>query len=72
MSEIVPHEAIENKIFIIRGYKVMLDKDLAKLYGVDTRALNRAVRRNLDRFPPDFMFQLAKKEFENLMCHFGT
>ena len=72
MSELVPHEVIENKIFLIRGLKVMLDKELALLYNVDTRALNRAVRRNLDRFPPDFMFQLTKKEFENLMCHFGT
>ena len=72
MKEIVPQEVIENKIFLIRGHKVMLDKDLAMLYRVDTRALNRAVKRNRDRFPDDFMFQLTAEEFDNLMCHFGT
>jgi len=71
MSEIVPHEVIENKIFLIRGHKVMMDKDLAMLYGVDTGALNRSVKRNMDRFPNDFMFQLTQKEFENLICQNG-
>jgi len=57
---LTPTELIENKIFLIRGKKVMLDKDLAILYGVETRDLNKAVRRNIDRFPEDFMFQLNK------------
>ena len=60
---VIPGEIIENKIFLIRGKKVMFDKDLAVLYGVETRTLNQAVRRNKDRFPDDFMFQLTKLEF---------
>ena len=60
----IPCDRIENKIFFIRGRKVMMDRDLAELYGVETRILNRAVRRNIDRFPEDFMFQLNKKETE--------
>ena len=68
----VPSEIIENKIFIIRGHKVMMDKDLAALYGVGTRDLNKAVTRNSDRFPNDFMFELNQEEFKNLMFHFGT
>lgn len=56
---------------MIRGHKVMLDRDLAKLYGVETFNLNKAVRRNLDRFPDDFMFQLTDKEFQDLIFHFG-
>ncbi|TAK53420.1 MAG: ORF6N domain-containing protein [Bacteroidetes bacterium] len=68
----VPLEVIAQKIFFIRNQKVMLDKDLAELYGVETRALNRMVKRNLDRFPADFMIQLSKEEFQNLMYHFGT
>ena len=71
-TSIVPLESIENKIFIIRGQKVILDKDLAVLYDVGTRDLNKAVMRNLDRFPADFMFELSKTEFKNLMFHFGT
>jgi len=63
--KLVSIERIESKIFLIRGKKVMLDKDLAMLYGVETRALNQAVRRNIDRFPEDFMFQLAKEEMRN-------
>ncbi len=70
--DIVPHEIIESKILLIRGRKVMLDKDLAMLYGVETKALNRAVKRNIERFPDDFMFQLIKEEFDNLRFHFGT
>jgi hypothetical protein len=58
--------AIENKIVVVRGSKVMLDRDLAELYGVDTKVLNQAVRRNLSRFPEDFMFQLASGEIESL------
>ena len=61
----VPVEMIERRIYLIRGQKVMLDSDLAELYQVPTKALNQAVRRNLDRFPDDFMFQLSKDELEN-------
>ena len=57
---------------MIRGQKVMLDADLADLYGVETKALNRAVRRNIGRFPDDFMFQLTFDEAEHLRCQFGT
>jgi hypothetical protein len=59
---VIPVEVIERRIFLIRGKKVMLDRDLAELYGVATKALNQAVRRNRDRFPEDFMFQLTKVE----------
>jgi len=69
---LVPAERIERSILLIRGEKVMLDGDLAVLYGVETKYLVRAIKRHLDRFPRDFMFQLSKKEFENLRCHFGT
>lgn len=61
-KNIIPREIIENKILLLREQKVMLDSDLAELYGVETKALNRAVKRNLDRFPSDFMFKLTKKE----------
>jgi hypothetical protein len=67
-----PAERIERAILLIRGQKVMLDRDLASLYGVDTKVLNRAVRRHSRRFPSDFMFQLTVAEFENLRCQFGT
>ena len=67
----VPVELIQEKIVIVRGERVMLDYDLAKLYGVETGQLKRAVRRNKERFPLDFMFELKKAEFENLRCHFG-
>lgn len=72
MKELIPVEIIERKIYLIRRHKVMLDRDLAALYGVETKALNRAVKRNLQRFPDDFMFQLTKEESENLRFHFGT
>jgi hypothetical protein len=68
----IPAERIERRILLIRGLKVMLDADLAELYGVETKVLNRAVRRNRDRFPEDFMFQLTREEFESLRFHFGT
>jgi ORF6N domain len=61
----VPTEVIEHRIFLIRGQKVMLDADLAALYQVSTRVLNQAVKRNLSRFPSDFMFQLNRKELED-------
>ena len=64
-------EQIESQIFLIRGQKVMLDTDLAELYGVETGALNRAVKRNSERFPVDFMFQLTAEEFADLRCQIG-
>ena len=63
---------IESQIFLIRGQKVMLDEDLAALYEVETKELNRAVKRNIERFPNDFMFQLTADEFANLRCQFDT
>lgn len=62
---LVPQEVIEAKILLIKGKKIMLDRDLAMLYRVPTRRLNEQVKRNIDRFPEDFMFQLSKEEFEN-------
>lgn len=70
-NSLVPTERIVNSIVLIRSHKVMLDSDLAALYGVETGALTRAVRRNIDRFPPDFMFQLTKQEFEVLKRQSG-
>jgi hypothetical protein len=75
MSEataLIPADGIERCIFLVRGHKVMLDSHLAALYGVETKQLNRAVRRNLDRFPPDFMFQLAPEELAHLRFRIGT
>jgi len=69
---IIPDEIIMKKIYLIRGIKVMLDKDLAELYGVSTRNLNKAVNRNIKRFPDDFMVKLTKEEFNNLMFQIGT
>jgi hypothetical protein len=63
--QIIPDEAIINKIFIIRDHKVMMDRDLAELYGVDTRTLNQAVKRNIKRFPDDFMFHMTPEELKN-------
>ena len=65
-------DVILNRIYFIRDTKVMLDKDLAELYGVLTGNLNKAVKRNIKRFPDDFMFRLTEKEFENLIFQFGT
>ena len=72
MTDIIPVENIVNKIYFFRGVKVMLDSDLAELYGVETKVLNQAVKRNLNRFPPDFMFQLDKEEYDSLRSHFVT
>ena len=69
---LVPQEVIASKIFLIRSKKVMLDRDLAELYEVPTKSLNLAVRRNIGRFPEDFMFQLTKEEFESLRFQFET
>ena len=71
-SKLIPEEVIERKIFMIRGHKVMLDKDLAGLYGVETKVLIQAVKRNVERFPEDFMFQLSEGEFDNLRSQFVT
>jgi len=65
-------QIIQNKIYEIRGLRVMLDFDLAEMYGVETRVLNQAVKRNIKRFPSDFMFQLTTIEFENLISQFVT
>lgn len=70
-SILVPDEYILEKIFLVRGQKVMLDWDLAELYGVTTGNLNKAVKRNIRRFPDDFMFQLNQNEFESLKFQFG-
>ncbi len=64
-TSLIPQETIESKILLIRGKKVMLDRDLAALYGVQTKVLKQAVRRNAKRFPDDFIFELTTKEFEN-------
>jgi len=75
MSETIKEislRSIDKMIYIIRGKQVMFDSDLAALYEVETKTLNRAVKRNLDRFPTDFMFQLTEDEFENLRCQNGT
>jgi len=69
---VITDDIISNKIYLIRDKKIMLDKDLAKLYGVTTGNLNKAVKRNIKRFPDDFMFQLTKEEFDNLIFQFGT
>src|SRR5438105_4824660 len=71
-GELAAIPIIERKIYLIRGHKVMLDSDLAELYQVETKALNRAVKRNQDRFPDDFVFQLTVEEAETLRFHFGT
>ena len=68
----IPIEQIQQSILLIRGKKVMLDADLAQLYGVSTKRLNEQVKRNRDRFPEDFMFQLNPTEVNNLRSHFAT
>ncbi|MBW8051398.1 MAG: ORF6N domain-containing protein [Cytophagales bacterium] len=68
----VPDEAIASKIYLIRGQKVMLDRDLAQLYDVETRTLIQAVKRNIERFPSDFMFQLSQDEFKILISQIVT
>ncbi len=61
----ISDEVVMTKIFVIRGQKVMIDRDLAELYGVETKRLKEAVRRNITRFPEDFMFEMTKEEFSN-------
>lgn len=72
MNDIIPVERITNKIYFIRKQKVMLDRDLAELYGVETKRLKEQVKRNIERFPEDFMFELTKKEFQNLRSQIAT
>ena len=69
---VIPVEVVMNKIYFIRDHKVMLDKDLAELYEVETKVFNQAVKRNLKRFPSDFMFTLTEKEWGNLRSQFVT
>ncbi len=69
---IIPEEIILSKIYLIRGQKVMLDRDRAELYGVETRVLKQSVKRNIERFPDDFMFELTKEEFKNLRSQIVT
>jgi phage regulator Rha-like protein len=68
----IPEETLMSKIYLIRGHKVMIDRDLAELYGVETKYLKRQVKRNNLRFPEDFMFELTNMEFENWRCQFVT
>ena len=68
----IPVERIEKSILAVRGHNIMLDEDLAQLYGVTTKRLNEQVRRNLDRFPDDLMIQLSTEEYENLISQFAT
>ena len=68
----LPDEAVINKIYLMRGQKVMLDSDLAEMYGVQTKVLKQAVKRNIDRFPEDFMFEMTKEELENWRSQFVT
>jgi len=73
MNQLIPIEKIENKILHLRGKKVMIDEDLALLYGVPTKQLKRQVKRNIERFPEDFMFELTRQEYHNfLRCQIGT
>jgi hypothetical protein len=69
---IIADEIISNQIYFIRGQKIMLDKDLAKLYDVETKRLKEAVRRNIDRFPEDFMFELNREEYDSLRTQFAA
>lgn len=68
----IPDERVISKFYQIRGEKVMIDNDLAELYGVETRRLNEHVKRNIERFPEDFMFQLTSTEYSNLKSQFAT
>jgi len=72
MTSLVPVEVITSKIYLIRGIKVMLDRDLAELYSVETKRLKEQVRRNIERFPEDFMFELTKEELTNWRSQFAT
>ena len=71
-DNLIPEEIVLNKIYLIRNQKVMLDRDLAELYGVETKVLKQAVKRNVKRFPEDFMFEMSSEEFENWRSQFVT
>ena len=71
-ESLIPIERIEQKIYLVRGEKIMLDSDLAEIYGVTTKRFNEQVKRNIKRFPEDFMFQLTAEEFENLRSQIAT
>ena len=71
-KSLIADERIVNKIFMVRNQRVMLDRDLAEMYNVETRVLKQAVKRNIERFPSDFMFQLSLKEFEDLKSQIVT
>ena len=71
-ADLISIEKIEKSIYLVRGERVILDRDPAVLYGVETKILNRAVKRNLNRFPLDFMFQPTRDEAESLRCQIGT
>lgn len=68
----IPDEIVMNKIYLLRGHKVMIDEDLAELNGIETRRLNEQVKRNFESFPDDFMFQLTESEYNNLMSQIAT
>ncbi len=72
LQSLVAEQKILNRIYVIRGQKVMLDRDLAEMYGVETKVFNQSVKRNIERFPKDFMFALREKEWENLRSQFVT
>jgi hypothetical protein len=72
MNDLIPIENITGLIYLIRGQRVMLDRDIAELYGVETKRLKEQVKRNIERFPEDFMFELSTREYENLRSHFAT
>jgi len=72
MNKLIKVNDIRQKIFELRGRKVILDKDIAEIYGIDNRQLKRQVRRNINRFPPDFMFVLKDEELDELVCQIGT
>ena len=72
MNDIIPIENITGLIYLIRGQRVILDRDIAELYGVETKRLKEQVKRNIERFPEDFMFELSTREYENLRSHFAT
>jgi len=72
MTVLVPAESIVSKIVLLRGEKILIDRYLAELYGVETKQLKRAVRRHINRFPKDFMFQLTREEYQSLRSQFGT
>ena len=69
LGDLATKEDIEQRIFLIRGHRVMIDRDLAELYGVETKHLNRQVKRNLERFPEEFMFRLSREEKEELVTN---